>query len=235
MAIAAVSQVLLYVPATGAVTVVAGPGGDEFEFANDVVFDGSGGLIIADQGAETNAQEPRDGSIWRYDLDSAELDEIATRRALSNPKLLARDGNGVIHFIDGGSGQLVSPVFDVRWDVLYRIQGRLLKTVKVVWGGAGIQATAYDVDRLGWHWIVNLGELIRIKGDRLQRPCLPPYPLQFATGLTIDDSGAAMVLDGADVITKSRTIYAIDNKCDVMLATDRRLKGSRGLTHVPAE
>ncbi len=235
MAIAAVSQVLLYEPATGAVVGVAGPGGGTFEFANDVVFDGSGGLIIADQGAETNAREPRDGAIWRYDLDSAELVEIATKRELSNPKLLARDRNGVIQFIDGGAGNLVSPVFDVRWDVLYRIQGRKLNIVQVVWNGAGIQATAYDVDRAGWHWIVNLGELVRIKGAKFQQPCLPPYPLQFATGLTLTDSGDAMVLDGADVVTNRRAVYAIDNRCVVTLSTQRKLKGARGLAHVPGE
>jgi len=235
MAIAAVSQVILFAPATGDVALVAGPGGGAFEFANDVVFDGVGGLVIADQGAETNDQEPRDGAVWRYDLDSAELVEIAMSRQLSNPKLLARDRNDAIHFIDGGSGALVSPAFDARWDVLYRIEGRRLNNVKVVWGGAGIQATAYDVDRAGWHWMMNLGELVRVKGAKLLRPCLPPYPLQLATGLTIGDSGDARVLDGADVLTKGRAVYAIDNTCGVTLSADRKLKGSRGLTHVPGE
>ena len=235
MAIAAVSQVLLYDPASGAVTVVAGPVGGAFDFANDVAFDGAGGLIIVDEGAETVARLPNDGAVWRYDLAGAELVEIAMNRALSNPKLLARDKKGVIHFIDGGSGALVSPAFDVRWDVLYRLEGRKLNTVKVVWGGAGIQATAYDVDRGGWHWIVNVGELVRIKGNKFQQPCLPPYPLQFATGLSIVESGDAKVIDGADVLTKSRAIYTINTKCKVKLSTDRKLKGARSLAHVPAE
>lgn len=235
VAIAAVSQVLLYAPATGEVAVVPGPAGGAFEFANDVVFDDAGGLVIADQGAETNAQEPRDGAIWRYDLDSEELVEIALKRELSNPKLLARDRHGVIHFIDGGSGARVSPVFDVRWDVLYRLQGRKLNSVQVVWGGAGIQATAYDMDRSGWHWIMNLGELVRIKGTKFKQPCLPPYSLQFATGLTITDSGATIVLDGADVLTHRRAIYTLDNACVATLSTTRQLKGARGLTHVPDE
>lgn len=235
MVIAAVSQVLLYAPATGVVAVVPGPAGGAFEFANDVVFDGAGGLVIADQGADTNALEPRDGAIWRYDLDSEELVEIALNRELSNPKLLARDKHGVIHFIDGGSGKRVSPVFDVRWDVLYRLQGRKLNSVQVVWGGVGIQATAYDVDRTGWHWIMNLGELVRIKGTNFKQPCLPPYSLQFATGLTIADSGAASVLDGADVLTNRRAIYTLDKACVATLGTTRKLKGARGLTHVPDE
>jgi len=235
MAIAAVSQVLLYAPATGELAVVVGPVDGAFEFANDVAFDGVGGLVIADQGLETNEQEPRDGAVWRYDLDTAELVQIAMNRPLSNPKLLAVDKNGVIHVIDGAAGGLVSPAFEARWDVLYRLEGKKLNSVRVVWGGTGIQATAYDMDRTGAHWIMNLGELVRIKGGKFQRPCLPPYPLQFATGLTIDDNGDAMVIDGADVLTKKRAIYVIDNRCEVTLSTDRKLKGSRGLTHVADE
>ncbi len=231
LAIAAVSQVLLYAPATGKASVVAG----EFDFANDVVFDGAGGLVIVDQGAETNDEMPLDGAVWRYDLATAEIAQIATNKELSNPKLVARDKKGVIHFIDGGSGDLVSPVFDVRWDVLYRIEGKKLNRVKAVWDDAGIQATAYDIDRTGWHWIINVGELVRIRGTKFQQPCLPPYPLLFATGLTVDNNGDALVLDGADVLTKTRTIRAIDSNCEVTLRTARKLKGSRGLTHVPDE
>lgn len=228
MAIAAVTQVLLYEPAAGKVTVV----GAEFDFANDVVFDADGGLVIADQGAETNAQIPLDGVLWRYDLATEEIAAIATSKGLSNPKLVALDKKGVIHFIDGGSGDLVSPAFDVRWDVLYRVEGKKLTRAKVVWDDAGIQATAYDIDRTGWHWIMNLGELVRIRGAKLMQPCLPPYPLLFATGLTVDGNGDATVLDGADVLTKTRAIFGIDSSCVVAPRTDRKLKGSRGLAVV---
>ncbi len=231
IAIAAVSQVLLYSPTNGDATMVAGV----FDFANDVVFDGVGGLIVADQGVETNAEQPRDGALWRYDLESGEIERVAPKRKLSNPKLLARDKKGVVHFIDGGAGDLVSPVFDVRWDILYRLDGKKANRVSVVWDGTGIQATAYDIDSGGWHWIMNLGELVRVRGTKFQRPCVPPDPLLFATGLTVDDSGQAMVLDGADVLTKGRAIYAIDSQCVATLSTDRKLKGSRGLTHVPDE
>jgi len=231
LAIAAVSQVLLYAPATGAVTVVDA----EFDFANDVVFDDDGGLVVADEGVETTERLPFDGALWRYDLDTAEIVQIATGKRLSNPKLVARDRQGVIHFVDGGSGDLVSPVFDVRWDILYRLAGKKLNRVKVVWGDAGIQATAYDIDRRGWHWLMNLGELVRVRGTAFAQVCLPPYPLLFATGLTIDGNGDAIVLDGADVLTKGRAIYQIDSKCRVTLRTNRKLKGSRGLTHVPDE
>ena len=228
LAIAAVGQVLLYTPATGDVVVIAA----DFDFANDVVFDNDGGLIIADQGTETNALMPRDGVLWRYDLATAEITSIATSRPLSNPKLVALDRKGVVHFIDGGAGDLVSPVFDVRWDVLYRVEGKKLNRVKVVWDDAGIQATAYDIDRAGWHWMMNLGELVRIKGAKFVQPCLPPYPLLFATGLAIDDDGDAMVLDGADVLTKARAIYDIDSSCQVSLRTAKKLRGSRGLAVV---
>jgi hypothetical protein len=235
MAIAAVDQVVLLTLETGDAFVVPGHAEGAFEFANDVVFDGNGGLIIADQGLELTAKEPTDGSVWRYDLITGELTEIATSKQLSNPKLLARDKRGSVHFIDGGAGELVSPSFDVRWDLLYRVEGNTLARVKSVWKDAGIQATAYAIDAKGWHWIVNLAELIRIKGSKMERPCLPPYPLLFGTGLTIAADGEARVMDGASVLNRSRTIFTITTECVVDGKANRKLKGARGLTHVPDE
>jgi len=231
MAIASVDQVALYDAATNKSSAVPAI----FDFANDLVFDANGGLIIADQGAETTAINPTDGKLWRYDLETEELTEIGTSRKLSNPKLLARDKNDMIHFVDGGAGVLVSPAFDVRWDVVYRLEGKGLSRVKVVWKDAGVQATAYAIAPNGWHWIVNLAELVRLKGKNFERPCLPPYPLQFATGLTIDKDGMVNGMDGANVLTKDRMVFTIDSSCIVSGKPDKKLKGARGIAHVPNE
>ncbi|NKB86848.1 MAG: hypothetical protein GKS06_01310 [Acidobacteria bacterium] len=235
MAIAAVNQVVLWDPAAGKTTPVPGPDGGDFEFASDVLFDRAGGLVIADQGEELGSSSPTDGAVWRYGLETGELIQIATGKALVNPKLLARTKKGVIHIVDGSGGPLVSPVTEARWDAVYLVEGKNLTRVKPVWTKPGVQATAYAISDSGWHWVVNVGELVRFKGKKFEQRCLPPFPMTFGTGVFLNADGTAAVMDGANVVTKDRALLTLAADCTTTGKADRKLKGARGLTHVPAE
>ncbi len=239
LAIAAVSRVLLFDVAKtrNNLTELASPAGQaaSFGFANDVLFDGRGGLIIADQGATVSGQAVVDGRLWRYDLETGEFTILAPRKELFNPKLLARDTNGNVYFVDGEGGPLMTPLFPDRWDSIWRITGKKLTKVKRVWNGVGIQATAFDVDPAGRYWFANLAELALIVSGVLRLPCPFPLPFEFATGLIAGKQGTAFVLDGADVRTTGRWLYGVDLNCTTNeILFGSKLAGSRGLANVEA-
>ncbi|HJO03307.1 MAG TPA: hypothetical protein QGG47_04965 [Acidobacteriota bacterium] len=237
LAIAAVSRVLfLDVSKTrNNLTELVRPGeeADSFGFANDVVFDGRGGLVIADQGGVAGGRTVADGRVWRYDLQSGEFSRLAPRKELFNPKLLALDLFGNVYFVDGEAGPLITPLFTDRWDSLWRITGKKLTKPRVVWSRAGIQATAFDIDRAGRYWFANLAELVIIAEGQLRLPCPLPFPFEFVTGLAAGRNGTAFVLDGADVKGPERWLYGIDTACTaVKILSGKKLRGSRGLAAV---
>jgi sugar lactone lactonase YvrE len=211
------------------------PESGAFDFANDVVFDTRGNLLIADMGEVTGARKPQDGAIWRYVLTTADLEVIPAKKKLSDPKLLARDAKGTIFFLDGEAGDLAAPPFDVRWDVLYEIGGAKQNKFRVTWSEPGLQGTAYAIDSSGWHWVVNLAELVRVKGGKIRNPCLPPYTIAFATGLAFSPGGDAHVSDGSDVVGRARRVAELDSECVATPVASARLNGIRGLAGVDSE
>ena len=239
LAIAAVSRVLLFEVSKTRNNLIelTAPGqlAESFGFVNDVLFDGRGSLIIADQGAVVGGQTLADGRVWRYDLESGEFSQLAPRKELFNPKLLARDSSGNVYFVDGEAGPLISTLFTDRWDGIWRITGKNLTKAKLVWKQAGIQATAFDIDAAGRYWLANLAELVLVVGGELRLPCPFPLPFVFVTGLVTDKNGTAFVLDGADVRTKRRWLYGIDIACTTSeILSGSKLQGARGLASVEA-
>ncbi len=239
LAIAAVSRVLLFdVSKTrDNLTELTAPGhlAESFGFANDVLFDGRGSLIIADQGAVVGGQVLADGRVWRYDLESGEFSQLAPRKELFNPKLLARDSSGGVYFVDGDAGPLITTLFTDRWDAIWRVTGKNLTKAKLVWKQAGVQATAFDIDAAGRYWLANLAEVVLVVGGELRLPCPLPLPFEFVTGLVADKNGTAFVLDGADVKTTGRWLYGIDIACTTSeILFGSKLRGARGLASVEA-
>ena len=239
LAIAAVSRVLLFEVSKNRnnLTDLTAPGelAESFGFANDVVFDGRGGLIIADQGAVTGGNTVADGRVWRYELEAGEFSQLAPRRELFNPKLLALDSSGNVYFVDGEGGPLITTVFPDRWDAIWRIRGKNLSTVKQVWNRQGVQATAFDIDKAGRYWLANLAELALIVNNVLRLPCPLPLPFEFVTGLVAAKNGTAFVLDGATVKTMSRWLYGVDIVCTTNeILSGKKLAGARGLAGVEA-
>lgn len=237
LAIAAVSRVLLFeVGKTRnnlTELVAPGDGATSFGFANDVLFDGRGGLIIADQGVVVGGQTVADGRVWRYDLESGEFSQLAPGKELFNPKLLARDTSDNVYFVDGDGGPLITTLFTDRWDSIWRITGKNLTKAKQVWNRIGVQATAFDIDPAGRYWLANLAELALIVGGILRLPCDFPLPFEFVTGLVADKNGTAFVLDGADVKTKGRWLYGVDIECATNeILSGKKLSGGRGLASV---
>ena len=239
LAIAAVSRVLLVEVAKtrNNLTELVAPGdwAASFGFANDVLFDGRGGLIIADQGATIGGQTVADGRVWRYDLESGEFSQLASRKELFNPKLLARDTSGNVYFVDGDGGPLITTVLADRWDSIWRITGKNLSKAKQVWNRTGVQATAFDIDAAGRYWLANVAEFVLIVGGTLRLPCHFPLPFEFVTGLVADKNGTAFVFDGADVKTTGRWLYGVDIDCTTTeILFGSKLTGARGLASVGA-
>jgi hypothetical protein len=232
VAIAAVSQVLIYDPSGGLVEVLTEPEGpgSAFGFVNAVLFDRAGLLIIADQGAVVGEREPADGRLWSYDRATGQFTRLASKRAFSDPKLLAVDTKGRILVVDGNSGPLVTPLLDVRYDLVYRLTGRKRKGARPIFREPGLQATAFAVHPDETMWFGSFDELVIADGSVLTRPCPVPSPLAFVTGLAVNAEGVAFALDGANVVTTKRFLYEIDSSCSVSRkVSGRRVAESRGL------
>lgn len=230
MAIAAVSRVVLYDTASGDVQVLTGPEEAPFAFVNDVLFDGDGLLIVADQGESVGTQLPADGRVWEYDRGTGAYRQIGTKRQLSNPKFLALDDRGRIHIVDGNSGPRVTPLLDVHYDTVWQIAGVTRKRVKPVYRDAGLQATAFTIDDEGTRWFGSLDEIVLLDGRALATPCPLPAPLSFVTGMAIDGEGRVLVMDGSDLDGKQRTVYEIDASCAVSQRVfGKRIDEARGL------
>lgn len=237
LAIAAVSQVLVLDGATGTVTVLLSPETDRqrFGFANDVLFDGNGGLVIADQGDEASGRRPRDGALWRYDLETGGFVPLGARRRLRNPKLLARHFDGTIYFVDGEAGPRITPGLEFRYDTVYRLAGSVLDKAKRFYNAAGIQATAFDIGPDGRFWFGNVSEIVTLQDNVLSVPCALPAPFQFVTGIAVGSDDAAYVLDGASVVAGKRTLYEVDQACAATVQLEGgKLTGARGLAQVAA-
>ncbi len=234
LALAAVSRVLLYEVASGSLQELTAPTGlaESFAFANDVLFDGQGHLLVADHGVEATAREPRDGHVWQYDLNTGGFLEIANRRPLRNPTLLARDADGQIYVVDRAAGDRVTPRLEFFYDIVYRIDGVKRLRVKVVYDGPGVQATAFAAGPDGRFWLASVDELALLAGDTLERPCEVPRPFAFITGLVPYDSNRAWALDG-EPGDKRRTLRDVDDRCTgTEVSTSGKLKEARGLVAV---
>lgn len=230
VAIAAVSRVVLYDTGSGDVQVLTGPEEAPFAFVNDVLFDRDGLLIVADEGESVGTQLPADGRVWEYDRSTGEYRQIGTKRQLSNPKLLALDERGRIHVVDGNSGPRVTPLLDVYYDTVWQIAGATRKRVKRVYRDAGLQATAFAIDDQGTLWFGSLEEIVLLEGKALTRPCPLPAPLSFVTGVAIDGEGRLLVMDGADLDGRQRTVYEVDASCVATArVVGRRIDEARGL------
>lgn len=237
VAVAAVDRVLLYDPATGIVTSISEMGdGETLQFANDVLFDDDGLLVIADQGASPTGKDPADGRIWEYDPATGAVQRLAGGRKLSNPSLLAADSRGRVHLVDSEAGRFVSPLLDVRWDMIYRLRGARRKGARRVYKGEGIQATAFDIGPDDRMWFGNVSEIAVLTDKELSLPCpLGELPFEFITGLTVLSESEARAADGADVITPKRSIFDVDDECSARTRfRGRKLNGIRGLAEVEA-
>jgi len=230
VAIAAVSRVLLYDPDTGAVQVLTGPEAEPFAFANDVVFDQTGQLIIADQGEVIGMKTPADGRLWQYDGVTEAYQQIGQKRDLSDPKLLALDRRGRIHVVDGSSGPLVSPLLSARYDTVWQITGATRRGLKPIYRDSGLQATAVAIDPDGKVWFGSVDEIVLLQRKKLVRPCPLPSPLAFVSSMAVDAEGGLLVMDGAGVTTSQRVVYEVDAECALtQRAAGSRLKEARGL------
>lgn len=237
VAIAAVDRVVLYEPATGALTSLREMGGGEtLQFANDVLFDDEGLLIIADQGASATGKEPTDGRLWQYDPTTGAVKRLAGRRKLSNPSLLAADSSGRVHLVDSEAGSLLSPLLGVRWDLVFRLRGAKRKGARRVFNGEGLQATAFDIGPDDRMWFGNVSEIAILDGKQLLMPCpVGELPFEFIGGMAVLGEDEARVADGADVITPRRWIYDVDDDCSARIRfKGRKLNGIRGLAPVVA-
>ena len=227
VAIAAVSQVILYDSVTGEVTVLTGTDPEieaPFGFVNDVLFDGAGGLVIADMGHEIGQQLPRDGRVWRYDLESATFSRLGSRRKFSNPKLLARDKIGRIYVVDGDAGPKITLLLEERYDMVFRLSGATQQIGKIIFRKPGLVATAFDIASDNRRWFGSVGELAVLSGVKLIQPCdVKAQPFAFATGLAIDDSDRVFVMDGVQIKPGPRTVYEVEDDCSVT----RRVGGDR--------
>jgi hypothetical protein len=233
LAIGAVSRVLIYDTASGLVDVLTEPEGpgSAFGYVNAVLFDRNGLLIIADQGIVIGSKEPADGRLWSYDRTTGQFARLAERKLFSDPKLLALDGRGRILVVDGNSGALVTPLLDVRYDVVWRLTGRLRKGARAIFADPGLQATAFAVHPDEAMWFGSTDQIVIINGKSMTKACPASTPLSFVTGVAVSSAGGAFVLDGAAVVTNSsRSIYEIDANCTLTeRLTGRRVAESRGL------
>lgn len=237
VAIAAIDRVLLLDPATAATTVITEmAGGERLQFANDVVFDGDGLLIIADQGASSTGVDPTDGRIWEYDPASGAVQRLAGRRKLSNPSLLAADSRGRVYVVDAEAGRLVSPLLELRWDTLYRLRGAQRKGARRIYRDDGIQATAFDIGPDDRMWFGNLSEIAILEDKSLSLPCpLIDLPFEFISGIAVLADNDARVADGSDVVTRKRKIFDVDDQCSARVRfKGHKLNEIRGLTRVAA-
>lgn len=237
VAIAAVSKVILYDPATEVSTVVEQLGdGESLAFANDVLFDDDGKLVIADMGEITDAKLPADGRLWEYDPLTGESRELGGKRRLRNPSLLAKDSAGRVFYVDAGSSRRIVPFLEPRWDAVFRLRGARRKGAKKVYRREGIQATAFDIgpdDRL---WFGNVTEIVILEDKDLVSPCpVLPRPFEFVTGLAVVSETEAHAMDGSDVTGSRRTLQDVDDQCDSRVRLKgRKLDGGRGLAAVEA-
>ncbi len=235
LAIAAVSRVLLLETSTGVVRVLEAPGelATEFGFVNDVLFIDPESLLIADTGPATGGPLPADGHVWRYDLTSATYTEVATSRALSNPRELAHGPGDEIYMVDGEAGQRLAQSVDFFYDVVYRLVGNRLLKVQKFFLGPGLQATAFDVGPDERLWFANVNELALLQDGVISFPCALPAPFELVTALVATATASAYLLDGAGS-PPARILYQIDDACVPAVVSDKgRLKESRGLVQVP--
>lgn len=238
IAIAAVSRVLIYDPDTQElVTLTTNGDGEAFGFVNDVFFDDEGLLLIADQGVEPTGKFPRDGRLWEYDPETAELNRLAQRKKLSNPGFLAADSQGRILVVDLEGGRLVSPLLEARWDRVILLKGARRKGGRVVYRREGLQATAFDIGPDDRMWVGSFSEILLVDGKQLEVPCSAlDLPFDFATGLVVSDETTALVVDGASTVTARRFIHQVDDACNSEIrARGKRLGGTRGLAMVAVE
>lgn len=225
VAIAAVSQVLLYDPATDDLRVYTRPEGQgsRFGFATDVQFDRKGKLLIADMGAEPIGKSPTDGRLWQLDPDTDAIVRLAARRPLSNPKLLALDSKGRVLVVDGEGGLPIAPLVDGHYDFVYVLKGKQRAGAKPVFREPGLQATAFDIDAEDRAWFGLVGEVVTLQGGSLSYPCMSPPPFTFLNGLIVDGEDTAQALDGTDGLPGPRVLWQVDGSCEAT----RRLQGPR--------
>ncbi len=235
LAIAAVSRVLLFDTVASVTTVLQSPlvELDSFGFANDVMFDGAGKLLIADQGETTGARVPADGSIWEYDLETGDFTQLAIRQPLANPKLLAQDPSGTIYFVEGAGGPLITPAFEFRYDAVMFLVGKKRQGARRFYTGPGVQATGFDIAPDGRFWFANVAEIALLQDDVLSLPCALPLPFRFLTGLAIASETAGYVLDGTDLQPGKGALYGVTVACAATLELEgNKLNQARGLALV---
>lgn len=233
VAIAAISQVLLYDTVTGDLRIYTEPDGEgsSFGFAADVLFDDKGKLIIADMGGEPLEKSPTDGRIWQLDPATETFTRLASRRALSNPKLLALDSRGRVIFVDGEAGLPITPLATGRYDVVYRIKGARRLVAQPLFRDPGLQATAFHIDASDRYWFGAVGEIVLLEGKTLTYPCTVPPPFGFLTGLVGNDDDTVYAADGVDQLPGRWRIVEVSAVCEsASRAQGARIDGARGLT-----
>lgn len=235
VAIAAIDRVIVFEPNSGEVTVFTsmGTGEEPLGFANDVVFDQDGKILVADMGAETKGETPTDGRVWRIDLETGKSLRVGANKKLSNPRLISLDDKMVPVFVDGEAGELIAAGATPRYDVVYRLTGGKQKRATMDFNDAGLTATAMAVDETGRHWYGTVTGLAILEDKVLDDICGIVTPFRFVNGIGLQ--GETRYALDTDAGSGDRvTLYDIDETCTVRArARTSKIKGARGLALVP--
>lgn len=224
IAIANSTNVVIFDTWTHEITVVED---ERFGLIADVEYDMQCNLIIADMGRHSVGRWPRDGHLWKRDVDG-EVWEIGLRNNWVNPAFLDMDEWGTLYVLDKESGPKMPRAGEWYFDAIYKMGAPAYQFAKAKYDRAGLNASAFAVHPDGRMFVGNQNDLVVIDAGYASSPC-PAGSFSRINGLDFDQNLRLFAVDGFDIYGETQVLQLVDGCGIERVITGSMLDGAQGL------